>query len=67
MKAAEIIKEQMHEKGITITRVSGKTGIPVNQISQSLLGKRKLGADEMIRICACIGLDVGAFNNASKE
>ncbi len=61
MTAAERIKEIVEAKGVSYTFIAEKTGIPVNAISRSFLGKRRLPADEMIAICGVIGVDLGDF------
>ena len=66
MTAAERIREIIESKGISYTFISEKTGIPVNAISRSFLGKRRLPADEMVAICGVIGVDLGDFCNMSK-
>lgn len=55
---ASTLKKLIDDKGITYAFISKKSGIPVDAISKSLLGKRRLAADEMIAICqaANIGL-----------
>lgn len=61
MRAFERLKQLIDDKGITYTFISNKTGIPVNTISRSLSGKRKLPADEMISICKATGIDLNDF------
>lgn len=61
MRAFEKLKQLIDDKGITYTFISNKTGIPVNTISRSLSGKRKLPADEMISICKATGIDLSDF------
>ncbi len=61
MTAAERMKKLVESRGISYTFTSEKTGIPVNSISRSLLGKRRFPADEMILICNAIGVDLGDF------
>ena len=58
MLVAERIKKLLDAKGVTYTFVSEKTEIPVDAISKSLLGKRRLPADEMIAICKAVGIDL---------
>lgn len=62
MGVAERIKELVEERGVTYTFISGKTGIPVNSISRTFLGKRRLPADEMVAICNAIGVDLPELN-----
>ena len=61
MRAFERLKQLIDDKGITYTFISNKTGIPVNTISRSLSGQRKLPADEMISICKATGIDLSDF------
>lgn len=67
MKAAERMKTLVESKGVSYTFISEKTGIPVNAISRSLMGKRRLPADEMILICNVIGVDLGDFDRLQEE
>lgn len=62
MGVAERIKELVEERGVTYTFISVKTGIPVNSISRTFLGKRRLPADEMVAICNAIGVDLPELN-----
>lgn len=55
---ADIIKAYVDGKGITYSFISEKTGIKVDALSKTFLGRRKLPADEMVRICLCVGLDI---------
>lgn len=52
------LKVLIKEKGITYTFISAKTGISIDALSRSFLGKRKLSANEMIAICKTIGVDL---------
>lgn len=58
MTAAARIKELVNSKGVSYTFISDKTGIPVDAISRTFLGKRRLMADEMIAICSAVGIDL---------
>lgn len=58
MNVAQKLKSLVVDKGVTYTFISEKTGISVDAISRSFLGKRKLPADEMVRICEAIGVDL---------
>lgn len=60
MTIAQKLRAVINERGTTYTFISQKTGIPVDAISKSLLGKRRLQADELIAICKAlnIGLDL---------
>lgn len=63
MKAAEYIKFRVDNMGVTYTAISKKTGIPVDTISKSLRGKRKLPADEMVAICNAVNINLCDFKN----
>lgn len=58
MIVAKRIKEIVDSRGITYTFISLKTGIPVDAISRSFSGKRRLSADEMLHICQVVGIDL---------
>ena len=58
MCVATRIKELIDEKGVTYTFISEKTGIPVDALSKSFLGKRRLPADEMVAICDAVNIDL---------
>lgn len=55
------IAEYLQANGITQTFVSEKSGITSNALNLALNGKRKLSADEYIRICDVLKLPYGYF------
>lgn len=63
MHAAEKLKLLIDGKGISYTFISKKTGIPINTISKSLLGKRRLPADELVAICNATSIDLCELQN----
>lgn len=63
LTAAEVIKSALKEKGISYSFISEKTGIKIDAISRSLLGKRRLPADEMIAICKVAQIDASLLYN----
>lgn len=64
---AEQLKEKIELKGITYSSISRKTNIPVNTISRSLMGKRKLLADELILICRATDIELGELCELNKQ
>ena len=60
---ASRLKDLIDEKGVTYTFISEKTGIPIDALSRSFRGKRRLPADEMIAICKAINVDLRDFSN----
>ena len=67
MTVAQEIKSLVDEKGISYTFISAKTGIPVDAISKTFMGKRKPTADEMIAICSVTGIDLSDLSNSSRK
>ena len=67
MHAAEVLKEIIDGKGIKYTYIASKTGISVNNISRSLSGKRRLPADEMVKICVAVGIDLNEMVNSARS
>ena len=57
MGAATKLKSLINGRGIRYTFIADKTGIPVDAISRTLSGKRRLTADEMFSICDATGID----------
>ena len=55
------INEYLQANGITQTFVAERTGITTNALNLALNGKRKLTADECIRICDALKLPYGYF------
>ena len=52
------LKEYFKENGITQQEVENKTGIERPKVNLSLNGKRKLTADELIKIAIVFDLDL---------
>ena len=68
MSAAIRLKNIVENRGVKLTAISKATGIPVDLISRSFLGKRKLLADEFLSICSFLDLDASSFlKNAGKK
>lgn len=64
MSAATRLKQLVDGRGIRYTFIADKTGIPINAISQTFLGKRKLTADELFAICDATGIDPNDLREA---
>ena len=64
MKVYQKIKQYMDEKGIKQNYVSEKSEIPENTLSMILNGKRKLDADEFIRIVLALDVSPDLFISA---
>lgn len=55
------INEYLQANGITQTFVAEHTGITTNALNLALNGKRKLTADEYIKICDVLKVSYGYF------
>lgn len=56
--AAETIKRIVDDRGISYTSIASKSGITIDAISRTFRGQRKLSADEMLKICKVVGIDL---------
>lgn len=63
MNVAEKLKKIADDRGIKYSAIAANTGIPVDLISKSFLGKRKLIADEMLLICGYMNVDMRDLSN----
>jgi len=57
----EVVNGYLEENGIKQKFVSEKTGIPENTLSTILNGKRKMDADEFIKIVFALNVDANYF------
>ncbi len=55
------IAQYLEEQGIKQSWLAQKTGLTDNMISGILNGKRKMTADEFVRICKAIGKNPNDF------
>lgn len=58
MNTSEKLKRAIDDRGIKYSFIAKKTGININSLSRSLIGKRRLQADELLSICQAIGIDL---------
>ena len=65
MKAYEVIRGKMEANGIKQVFVAEKAQVPPALFQRSLDGKRKLPADEFIRICRVLNMDLSDFGDQS--
>ena len=63
MSVNEKLYELIAEKGIKQCYISARTGISEKKISSILRGKRKITADEFLRICVALNVEPNAFRN----
>lgn len=67
MKAYQIIRKYMKDNGIRLSYVSERTGMDRELLQRSLNGKRTLKADEFLKICTCLSLDLEQFDAGSPK
>lgn len=58
MDIAIKLKQIVDNRGVKLTAISKATRIPVDAISRSFLGKRKMTADEFVNICDFLGVSI---------
>lgn len=61
------VKKYLDEKGIKYSYLSEKTGIPMNMLSPTLNGKRKMSAEEYFTICKALGVSEDTFAPDKQE
>ncbi|MCR1842793.1 helix-turn-helix domain-containing protein [Murimonas intestini] len=61
MKAHEVIKNHIEKKGIKPSFIADETGMSRELLRRSLDGKRTLKADEFVKICTLLSLDLTDF------
>ena len=61
------IKAYLDDCGIKYTRVSEKTGIPINILSPMLNEKREIKAEEYINICHALDIPLETFAQEENE
>lgn len=57
----KIINDIIESKGVTNSFLSRETGISADAISRIRLSKRKVQADELIKLCIALNIDVGVI------
>lgn len=67
MIACEVIKKIIESKGIKQSFIADKVGMPRELLRRSIEGKRVLKADEFIKICAVLGIDLELFSEAIQK
>jgi transcriptional regulator with XRE-family HTH domain len=63
-----VVRNAINEKGMTVKAVAQKAGIPIQALSASLCGRRRLLATDFISLCRVLDIspdDVVAQGKAS--
>lgn len=61
MKAYEVIAEKVKEVGITNAELGRRIGMDSELLRRSLIGERKIIADEMVALCTELDLNIADF------
>lgn len=61
MKAYEVIAKRIRQRGITKAELARRVSIDQELLRRSLQGKRKIPADEFIRLCYELELRLSDF------
>ncbi len=61
MKANRVIKEHIENHNIDKYCVADKIGMPHDTFQRMLSGKRRLKAEEFVKICVVLSLDIKDF------
>ena len=56
------ISMYMSDNGITISHVAKCTGITYELLRLSLNANRRMSADEFVKVCKCLGMEIRDFN-----
>ncbi|SHJ86993.1 helix-turn-helix domain-containing protein [Hespellia stercorisuis] len=67
MKAYEVIKKYIDDNGIKYSHVADSIGMPRELLRRSLEGTRALKADEFIKICTVLSLDLDKFDQEQEK
>ena len=67
MDVIDIINEEMHKQGTTITHVATNANMTIDALSKCLRRTRRLRADEFVDIARVLRLDVTRFIGITKE
>lgn len=60
-RVVSVINNRIKETGVTLTFVSNRAHIKTDLLSRTLIGKRKLKADELVNLCCVLGLTLDDF------
>ena len=60
-KAYQVIAQRVKDRGITKAELGRRIGLDDELIRRSLIGKRKISADEFIKLCQELDLTMSDF------
>jgi len=64
-KAYQVIAQRVRDRGITKAELGRRIGLDDELLRRSLIGMRKINADEFIRLCQELDLTLSDFEAAA--
>jgi len=64
-KAYQVIAQRVRDRGITKAELGRRIGLDDELLRRSLIGMRKINADEFIRLCQELDLTLSDFKAAA--
>ena len=65
MKAYQVIDKAVQERGISCAELARRIGMNQELIRRSLIGERKIAADEFVALCLELNLSIGDFTKVA--
>ena len=63
MNIVEVINKEVTARGMKLTVLANRSAVNVDLLSKSLRKKRKLKAEELIRLCRVLNLSLDDFKD----
>jgi len=60
-QAYQVIAQRVKERGISKAELGRRIGIDDELLRRALIGKRKIPADEFVKLCQILGLEISDF------
>ncbi len=67
MSVAEKLKVIIKQRGLSYSQLAADAGMAIDTVSRIFLGKRKLSADEMVRLCKAAGVDIADLLDVGED
>ena len=62
-----VVRERIREKGMTMRAVAEKAGMPKQNLSASLNGRRRLLATDLIGLCCVLDITIEDIKEAHRQ
>lgn len=67
MHAFEVINDRRKQIGLPVSELARRTDLPYQALNNALNGERNLTADEMVKLCGELDLEIKDFCDEEKE